>query len=113
MCPSMTDDDDARLLLLFDIDGTLLLYGGAREHAAALVQALREVYGLELPDDAVQRVGPWGKTDQRIVREVLEAVGVEAEEIDARRDAWIERTWAIYEQADLARLAAGAMPGAE
>ena len=33
----MTDADETRLLLLFDIDGTLLRYGGAREHAAALI----------------------------------------------------------------------------
>jgi phosphoglycolate phosphatase len=104
---------DGRLLLLFDIDGTLLRYGGAREHAAALVQALREVYGVHLPDDAVQHVGPWGKTDQRIAREVLEAVGLDDSTIDAGRDAWIQRVWQIYEQMDLARLAGGAMPGAE
>src|SRR3954454_21013107 len=109
MCPSMTDDDDRRLLLLWDIDGTLLRYGGAREHAAALVQALREVYGVVLPDDAVQRVGPWGKTDQRIAREVLSAAGVEDAVIDAHRDAWIERAWEIYRGADLERLADGAM----
>src|SRR3954452_9061864 len=100
----MTD----RLLLLWDIDGTLLRYGGAREHAAALVQALREVYAVELPDDAVQRVGPWGKTDQRIAREVLAAAGVEVD----GRSAWIERAWEIYAQADLSRLRDGAMDGA-
>jgi phosphoglycolate phosphatase len=108
----MTDATDRRLLLLFDIDGTLLRYGGAREHAAALVQALRETYGVELPDDAVQRVGPWGKTDQRIAREVLEAAGVARETIDSRRAAWIERAWEIFQGVDLARLGDGAMPGA-
>ena len=97
------------LLLLWDIDGTLLRYGGAREHAAALVQALREVYGVELPDDAVQRVGPWGKTDQRIAREVLAEAGVE---IDGRRE-WIDRAWEIYRDTDLSRLGGGAMDGAD
>jgi phosphoglycolate phosphatase-like HAD superfamily hydrolase len=105
----MTDENDDRLLLLWDIDGTLLRSGGAHEHAAALVQALREVYGVELPDDAVQRVGPWGKTDQRIAREVLAAAGVE---LDPGSD-WIERAWDIYSSADLARLHDGAMEGAE
>src|SRR3954471_15500859 len=100
----MTDDTDRPLLLLFDIDGTLLRYGGAREHAAALVQALSETYGVELPDDAVQRVGPWGKTDQRIAREVLAEAGVE---LDGRRD-WIERAWEIYRAVDLTRLHDGA-----
>jgi phosphoglycolate phosphatase len=108
----MTDHADTRLLLLFDIDGTLLQYGGAREHAAALVQALRETYGLELPDDAVTRVGPWGKTDQGIAREVLRAAGVDEGAIDALRDRWIARTWEIFREVDLSRLAGGAMPGA-
>lgn len=103
---------DSPLLLLFDIDGTLLSYGGAREHAAALVQALSEVYDLELPEDAVRRVGPWGKTDQRIAREILESAGLPPERIDARREDWIERTAELYEQANLDRLADGAAPGA-
>jgi phosphoglycolate phosphatase-like HAD superfamily hydrolase len=105
----MTDEHDDRLLLLWDIDGTLLRSGGAREHAAALVQALRDVYGVDLPDDAVQRVGPWGKTDQRIAREVLAAAGVE---LDGSRE-WIDRAWEIYRAADLTRLRDGAMDGAQ
>jgi phosphoglycolate phosphatase-like HAD superfamily hydrolase len=101
----MTD----RLLLLWDIDGTLLQYGGAREHAAALIRALNEVYGLELPGDAVQRVRPMGKTDRQIAREVLAAAGVDAEP----GDEWVERVWQLYQEADLGRLRQGAMDGAE
>src|SRR3954449_4135834 len=111
--PTMTDREAGRLLLLFDIDGTLLRYGGAREHSAALVEALREVYEADLPDDAVQRIGPWGKTDQQIAREVLTAAGLDDDAIDQRRDAWVDRAWEIYREADLTRLAGGAMPGAE
>jgi phosphoglycolate phosphatase len=109
----MTDAYESRLLLLFDIDGTLLGYGGAREHAAALEQALREVYAVDLPDEAVTRVGPWGKTDQRIAREMLALVGIEGDAFDAQRAVWTERVWEIYRDADLGRLAGGAMPGAE
>jgi phosphoglycolate phosphatase len=101
----MTD----RLLLLWDIDGTLLRYGGAREHATALVDALSETYGVDLPADAVQQVRPMGKTDRRIAREVLAAAGVEA----APGDDWIDRAWELYRQADLGRLRQGAMDGAE
>jgi phosphoglycolate phosphatase-like HAD superfamily hydrolase len=108
----MTDAGDTRWLLLFDIDGTLLEYGGAREHARALLAALEKTYGVELPDDAVRQVGPWGKTDQRIAREVLRAAGVPDERIDAGRDEWIRRTWEIYRDSDLSRLAQGAAPGA-
>jgi phosphoglycolate phosphatase len=97
----MTD----RLLLLWDIDGTLLQYGGAREHAAALVQALGETHGLVLPADAVQRVRPMGKTDRRIAREVLGG--------EDPGEAWIPRVWELYQEADLGRLSQGAMPGAE
>jgi phosphoglycolate phosphatase-like HAD superfamily hydrolase len=100
----MTD----HLLLLWDIDGTLLRYGGAREHAAALVQALNEFYGLDLPDDAVQRIRPMGKTDRRIARELLAGAGIDA----SPGDEWIARVWELYRQADLGRLRQGASPGA-
>ena len=100
----MTD----RFLLLWDIDGTLLRYGGAREHAAALIQALSEVYGVDLPEDAVQRVRPMGKTDRRIAREVLIAAGIAAEP----GEEWIARVWELYQEADLSRLRQGAMDGA-
>ena len=100
----MTD----RLLLLWDIDGTLLQYGGAREHAAALIQALRETYAVDLPDDAVTRIRPMGKTDREIAREVLAAAGVDA----SPSDEWVARVWDLYQDADLGRLRQGAMPGA-
>jgi phosphoglycolate phosphatase len=100
----MTD----RLLLLWDIDGTLLQYGGAREHAGALIQALNESYGLELPADAVQQVGPMGKTDRQIAREVLAAAGLDLHP----GEEWVARVWELYRGADLRRLRQGAMPGA-
>lgn len=108
----MTDGDMRRLLLLFDIDGTLLQYGAAREHAHALIEAVREVYAVDVPDDAVTRIRPFGKTDQRIVREVLELAGVPPERIDAGRPRWMERAWEIFTGADLSRLADAAMPAA-
>src|SRR3954451_11037368 len=96
-----------RLLLLWDIDGTLLRYGGAREHAAALIEALNEIYGLQLPADAVQRVRPMGKTDRRIAREVLAGDGVDAEP----GSEWMARVWDLYKAADLSALRQGAMDG--
>src|SRR4051812_29804179 len=103
--PSMND----QLLLLWDIDGTLLEYGGAREHAAALVRALNKIYMLDLPADAVQQVRPMGKTDRRIAREVLAAAGVDA----TPGGEWTDRVWELYQQADLSRLRQGAMDGAD
>ena len=82
MAPLPPDD----LLLLFDIDGTLL--GGATEaHAAALTEALREVHGLAALAPA-RRVGidPAGRTDPEIARLLLLAHGVAADRIDARAD---------------------------
>src|SRR3954465_563529 len=98
-----------RLLLLWDIDGTLLQYGGAREHAAALVRALNEIYMLDLPAAAVQQVRPMGKTDRRIAREVLAAAGVDG----TPGGEWTNRVWELYQQADLSRLRQGAMDGAD
>lgn len=74
------------LLILFDIDGTLVA-GATEAHAAALHAALREVHGL----GAVERartlgIDPRGRTDGEIARLILLAHGVSAERIDARAD---------------------------
>src|SRR5690349_4758245 len=92
------------LLILWDIDGTLLQYGGAREHAAALIQALNEVHGAGLAPDAVTQNRPMGKTDRRIARELLGGADP--------GDEWIGRVWELYQEADLGRLRQGAMDGA-
>jgi len=86
----------------------LLQYGGAREHAAALIQALNEVYDVDLPADAVQQIRPMGKTDRRIARELLAAAGAGVEP----GEEWIARVWELYREADLGRLRQGAMAGA-
>ncbi len=69
------------LLLLFDIDGTMLLKASA-EHAASVHAALREVHGIA--DPAAARVAPAGRTDGEIARQILMHNGVGAERIDAR-----------------------------
>ena len=53
-------------LVLFDIDGTLLLSGGAG--GRALHKAIQQSCGIE---NGMQGVCPFGKTDPQIVREVL------------------------------------------
>ena len=71
------------MLLLFDIDGTLLLKASAA-HAAAVREALREVYGVaELP---ATRVEAAGRTDVEIARNLCLLSGVSAERFDAGRD---------------------------
>jgi phosphoglycolate phosphatase len=69
------------LLLLFDIDGTLLLKASA-EHAASMHAALREVHGIA--DPATAGVAAAGRTDGEITRQILLRSGVGADRIDAR-----------------------------
>jgi phosphoglycolate phosphatase len=70
------------VLLLFDIDGTLLA-GAAEAHRQALYAALHAVHGVDGP-----MVGgvlaPAGRTDGEIARAILLDAGVSAERIDAR-----------------------------
>lgn len=74
-----------RKLILFDIDGTLLLSLGAGRRA--LVAAMSDDFpGIGA---AAERIRFDGKTDPQIVREMLHASGEAAEE--ARIDAILER----------------------
>ena len=97
------------MLLLFDIDGTLLIRG-AWEHALALHDAIEELWGVDLREVRVQT---GGRTDPDIAREILVLGGVDAAHIDARMDAFQEALVARYAELvpdDLAdRLAPGAV----
>jgi phosphoglycolate phosphatase len=69
------------LLLLFDIDGTLLLKA-SREHAESMHAALRRIHGLdEIPTGKIEAAG---RTDDAIARSILTLAGVSAERIDDR-----------------------------
>lgn len=74
-------------LILFDIDGTLLRCGP--QIRPLLVGALEEVFGIAPP---VVRGSFAGKTDPRIVLELLSAAGVER----AHAEAGLERLRACY-----------------
>jgi len=71
------------VLLLFDIDGTLLLKA-ADAHRDAILEALRVVHGVNEPVRDPLTVA--GKTDLEIAREILLLSDVSAERIDARAD---------------------------
>jgi len=75
-----------RCLVLFDIDGTLLNGGPARE---AFETAMVEVFGTAGPIDSWEFSG---KTDPQIARELLTEVGFEEERIDAG----LPRLWSRY-----------------
>jgi len=72
-------------LVLFDIDGTLLLTDGAGRRAIS--RALIEIFGDTGPAD--HRFD--GKTDPQIVRELMRVVGHEDDHIDARMLELFER----------------------
>ena len=92
-------------LVLFDIDGTLLKADGAG--ARALTDALMEVFGRMGP---VGGYSMGGRTDPQIVRELMTAVGMPVDEIEARLD----EVWRVYLRnlrAQLARSRVRALPG--
>ena len=68
------------MLLLFDIDGTLLVRA-TDDHRDAVHAALRRVYHVR--DPAAARIDPRGRTDPEIARGILLQSGVSADRIDA------------------------------
>jgi phosphoglycolate phosphatase-like HAD superfamily hydrolase len=69
------------VLLLFDIDGTLMLRA-ADDHRDAVYAAVRRVWHVRRPEEA--RVEVAGRTDPQIARSILLAHGVDAERVDER-----------------------------
>ncbi len=82
------------MLLLFDIDGTLLS-GATGAHSQALDRAIQEVHGVHT-DDLRSKIGPAGRTDGEIARLILLDLGVSARRIDERADAVREACCRIY-----------------
>ncbi|MEJ7783537.1 MAG: haloacid dehalogenase-like hydrolase [Solirubrobacteraceae bacterium] len=73
----MVVDNEALVLLLFDIDGTLL-QKASREHVSAMHAALQRVYGLTRP----ARVEAAGRTDLDIARHIALLAGIPAVSFD-------------------------------
>ena len=69
-------------VLLFDIDGTLLDPAG--EGGICLRRALEDVYGISGPVESYDMAG---KTDWRIVTDLMEMAGLDAETIESSRPA--------------------------
>ena len=76
---------DARLLLLFDIDGTLLSRATAA-HSEALHEALKQVHHVDTRSRRLD-IAPAGRTDGEIARLLLLGAGVSAVTIDEGADA--------------------------
>jgi phosphoglycolate phosphatase len=101
---------DLPLLILWDIDGTLLQRASV-EHARALLRALGEVHGDHLGIDDVRDVEAAGRTDGAIARDVLLACGVEPEAIDREVPEVARLTAAVYEELCPADLSEKVAPG--
>ena len=69
------------MLLLFDIDGTLL-QGASEAHAAAIHEAIAEIWGVDVRA-ARSAIEAAGRTDLEISRALLTAMDVPARDIDA------------------------------
>ena len=72
------------MLLLFDIDGTLL-EGTRRAVGEAMLGALREVHGIDVGVIRT-RIDTDGRTDGEIARAILVGAGVPTDRIDALAD---------------------------
>jgi len=96
------------VLLLFDIDGTLLLKA-SREHAESIHAALRRIHGLaEIPTGQIEAAG---RTDDAIARSILTLAGVSAERIDERAADVRAMACAEYAHRCPADLSARVAPG--
>jgi phosphoglycolate phosphatase len=84
-----------RLLVLFDVDGTLFLTPDAL-YTVALVDAVRDVYGIRPSEDALARTDNAGETARAGVRKLLAADGIDDETIDAGLERWTERLTERY-----------------
>lgn len=82
--------------MLFDIDGTLL-HGRPEGHTRAMVDAMREVWGVPAAPDDIWAVEPAGRTDREIARMVLRGHGVDDAGIDRRTAEWIALAESLHE----------------
>ncbi|HTI65604.1 MAG TPA: haloacid dehalogenase-like hydrolase [Gemmatimonadaceae bacterium] len=93
-------------LVLFDIDGTILLTNGAGKRAVH--RALADVFGATGPAD--HRFD--GKTDPQIVRELMRLEGHADEHIDARMQALLDRyVLYLHEELQASERPVRVMPG--
>jgi phosphoglycolate phosphatase-like HAD superfamily hydrolase len=83
------------MLILFDIDGTLLL-GTPIAHTEALARAAAEVFAVDATAADVVAISPGGRTDQEIARLILRRHGVDDDAITLGMDEWKRRAVALY-----------------
>lgn len=97
------------MLLLFDIDGTLL-HGATQAHKDAMHEALRIVHRVDA-DHVPLRLSAAGRTDPEIARAILLAAGISAERIDDRAADVREECCRAYARLCPADLSDTVLPG--
>lgn len=99
-------------LVLWDIDGTLLLSGGAGRDVFEV--AVRRVLERDLAPEAFARVHMGGKTDPQIAREVLLIAEVADEDVDRHLPAVLQELEVeLAAAADRIRRDGHVLPGVE
>ena len=98
------------LLLLFDIDGTLVS-GATDAHRDAMHEALREVHGIDANRVLRSPLSPAGRTDPEIARAILLDAGISAERIDDRADEVREHCCRAYARLVPSDLSETVLPG--
>ncbi|HEY1591024.1 MAG TPA: HAD family hydrolase [Solirubrobacteraceae bacterium] len=98
------------VLLLFDIDGTLVS-GATDAHRDAMHEALHTVHGID-PKRVMRRpLVSAGRTDPEIARSILLDAGISAERIDDRADDVREQCCQAYARLCPADLSDTVLPG--
>jgi phosphoglycolate phosphatase-like HAD superfamily hydrolase len=98
---------DRPLLLLWDIDGTLLQRATA-EHARALREAAGRAHGVDRLDGQIEYAG---RTDAAILRDLLRLAGVSDAAIDERAASVLSASVEAFERICPADLSAFVAPG--
>jgi phosphoglycolate phosphatase len=97
------------VLLLFDIDGTLL-HAATEAHKDAMHEALQIVHGVDASRTPL-RLRAAGRTDPEIARAILLAAGISARRIDDRGEDVREETCRAYARLCPADLSDTVLPG--
>jgi phosphoglycolate phosphatase len=98
------------LLVLFDVDGTLLLTLDPLA-GRAVRETLTERFGVELPDDALEQVDHEGQTSLRLGRLVLRDAGLDPPDLGPWCARFASRYLELLSEADTSGWQAA--PGAE
>lgn len=83
------------MLVICDIDGTLIDLSGLNDHAQAKLDAAREIWGLEATLDEYWNLPPYGLTDRVIMADLTDKQGLAKPSSEQLKD-WARRTVEIY-----------------